>query len=242
MKTLVLYVFHAYNARVKYFIERAIFKHDDIDFVIVCNSKELVFDCPDYVEVIKRDNIGYDFGGWTDGLLVGDRYKAYDTFVFVNSSVIGPMLPKGETRNWVDCFVSRLNARDRLVGPTINTAGNPTYRIDPANGSHIQSFAFAVEREALEYLIMKGIFAYPATFLDAVFQHEVRMSRVILDRGWNIACFLRYYDGVDFRFRTKKPEEYALQWVGDVMFPAYKGKLWTSTEIMFLKGNRFGIQ
>lgn len=237
MKTLVLYVFHAYNARVEYFIHRAIFKHDDIDFVIICNNRDIEFACPAYVEVLKRDNVGFDFGGWTDGLLVGDRYKAYDTFVFINSSVIGPFLPKGETRNWVDVFVSRLNERDRLVGPTLNTAGNPTYTIDPANGSHIQSYAFAVGREALEHLIAAGIFACPATFLDAVFQHEVRMSRVILDRGWNIACFLRCYAGVDFRNCERKQ-----QWFGDVMFAAYKDRLWTLTDVMFIKGNRFGIK
>ena len=235
MKTLVLYVFHQYNARVKYFLERAIFKHDDIDFVIVCNSRDLVFESPDYVEVVRRDNIGYDFGGWTDGLLIGERYKAYDTFVFVNSSVFGPFLPKDESRNWVDVFVSQLNDSDRLVGPTINTVRDPLHK------SHVQSYAFAVHREALEYLLSNGIFAHPITFNDAIYQHEVRMSRVILENGWNIASFLDCYTNVDFRFKDKQPADYSLSWFDDVMFPSFENNLWTSEEVMFLKGNRFGI-
>ena len=39
------------------------------------------------------DNIGYDFGGWSDALLTNNLYENYDNFIFANSSVIGPFLP-----------------------------------------------------------------------------------------------------------------------------------------------------
>ena len=40
---------------------------------------------------VKRNNIGYDFGGWSNALLTNDLYKNYDNFIFANSSVIGPL-------------------------------------------------------------------------------------------------------------------------------------------------------
>jgi hypothetical protein len=83
-KTLVLYVFHEYNKLVKYFIENAIFKADDVDFIIICNNKETDYEAPDYVKRVWRDNKGYDFGGWSEGLFDDDNYKKYDYYIFAN--------------------------------------------------------------------------------------------------------------------------------------------------------------
>lgn len=54
-----------YNYRVKYFIDTRIFKDDNIDFVVISNDKNNIFTVPDYVTIIMRDNIGYDFCGWS---------------------------------------------------------------------------------------------------------------------------------------------------------------------------------
>ena len=62
MTTLVLYVFHEFNNRVHYFLKNAIFQDDKVDFLIICNNTEITFDVPEYVKVLKRNNIGYDFG------------------------------------------------------------------------------------------------------------------------------------------------------------------------------------
>ena len=78
-KTLVIYVFHIYNQNVEYFLNNAIFKDDYVDFLIICNSVSLKLSLPssikDYVRVLQRENIGYDFGGWSDGILTNDLYK-----------------------------------------------------------------------------------------------------------------------------------------------------------------------
>ena len=95
MKTLVLYVFHEYNDLVKSFIEKAIFKDDNIDFMIICNNLYYkIENLPDYVIYKNRNNIGFDFGGWSHGLLTNDFYKNYDNYMCVNSSVVGPYLPE----------------------------------------------------------------------------------------------------------------------------------------------------
>ena len=106
-KTLVLYVFHIYNNRVENFINNSIFKNDNIDFIIICNNKEIDFRAPDYVKIIKRDNIGYDFGAWSHGLLDENLYVNYDKFIFVNSSVSGPYL-KDNSIKWTDIYLNGL--------------------------------------------------------------------------------------------------------------------------------------
>ena len=57
----------------------------------------------------KRENLGYDFGAWSYGLYTDDLYKNYDTFIFVNSSVVGPFLPFYFDGKWSDIFLKGLN-------------------------------------------------------------------------------------------------------------------------------------
>ena len=82
-KTLVIYVFHKLTPNVEHFFNNAIFKDDNIDFLIVCNSISLKLSLPikDYVKILKRENIGYDFGAWSDGLLNNDLYNKHNIFL-----------------------------------------------------------------------------------------------------------------------------------------------------------------
>ncbi len=48
------------------------------------------------VEVIERDNIGYDFGAYKDGILrymgkLGSKFDELETLLIANDSVIGPI-------------------------------------------------------------------------------------------------------------------------------------------------------
>ena len=64
------------------------------------------------------------------------------------------------------------------------------------------------------------------------------MSRKVIDKGWNIGCLLPFYEGVDFTFKTKRPEEYEYPFIGDVMLKEYKNVLWNEHELVFIKQNR----
>jgi hypothetical protein len=234
-RLLVLFVFHQVNDRVKQFIEKAIFQDPNVDFVIISNDKANKFDSPDYVKKIFRDNVGYDFGGWSEALLTGDLYKKYDNFIFVNSSVIGPFLPPDFKGRWTDIYVNGLTDTVKLFGSTINTMMNPLTK------SHVQSYIFSVNRETLEYLIKCGIFSITniaKTFNEAIGNKEVEMSRKIIEKGWNIGSRLKYYEGVDFTFKTKQPSDYGKQFMDDIMYPHFRGNLWKDDELVFIKGNR----
>jgi hypothetical protein len=237
-KTLVLYVFHIYNDRVKYFINNCIFKDSNVDFIIISNNKTNLFEVPNYVKVLFRDNIGYDFGGWSDALLTNNFYENYDNFIFVNSSVIGPFIPSYCKDRWTDIYINGLHNNVKLFGSTINTCN------DPLNVSHVQSYIFAMDKITLQYLIDCEIFSmtnYAKTFHEAIMEKEIQMSRKIIKNKWNIGSLLPYYKNVDFTFSTKSPKEYNIRFLDDIMHNQFRYSLWNEYQLVFIKGNRINI-
>ena len=148
-KCLVLYVFHIYNNRVRHFIDNCIFNDENVDFIIISNNKNNTFDVPHYVKTLFRDNIGYDFGGWSDALLTNNLYENYDHFIFVNSSVIGPFLSSYSKDKWTNVYINGLQNNVKLFGSTINTCR------DPLRKSHVQSYIFSMDKQTLQYLIKR---------------------------------------------------------------------------------------
>ena len=194
-KTLVLFVFHIYNDSVANFINKCIFYDENVDFVVISNDKNNVFEVPVYVKKIFRDNIGYDFGGWSEALLVDDLYKKYDKFLFCNSSIIGPFLPSYYKGRWTDAYLNELQNNTKMFGSTINTLDNPKTK------AHIQSYIFCMDRNTLGYLIKCEIFSltnHANTFHEAIWNKEVLMSRKIVENGWNIGSMMTRYKNVDF--------------------------------------------
>jgi len=243
VKVLVLYVFHIYNDRVRDFIKGSIFYDENVDFIIISNDEEAKLEIPGgtltNVQVMYRKNIGYDFGGWSDALLANNSYKSYERFIFVNSSVAGPFLPAGDSRRWTDIYLDGLEGNVKLFGSTINTMG------DPLKSSHVQSYIFSMDRATLEYLVDSGIFStteYAKDFDEAIEKKEVLMSRKVIERGWNIGSLLPLYRGVDFTFSTKKPGDYGIEFLDDVMYERYRNTLWRDEELVFIKGNRINVQ
>jgi len=237
-KTLVLFVFHIYNDRVKHFIDHCIFKDDDIDFVVISNNMHIHVDVPNYVTLIHRENVGYDFGGWSYALLTNHLYEQYDTFIFVNSSVYGPLLQTSTPYKWTDLYLNGLTGNVKLFGNTINTCS------DPLNISHVQSYLFAMDHTTLQYLIDCDIFSithYAPTFEDAIKYKEILMSRKIIEHGWNIGTLMTYYKDVDFTFTDKKPNEYSIPFLDDIMNSRDINRIWDLSQLAFIKGNRFGI-
>jgi len=240
-KTLVLFVFHELNDRVRAFIRQAIFFDTDTDFIVISNDRQnemrLSTLLPPYVKVLYRDNIGFDFGGWSDALLEYDLYKRYENFIFANSSVVGPFIVPYYKGRWTDIYLNELTDTLRLFGSTINTIQ------DPVNKSHVQSYIFAMRRETLEVLMISGIFSrqYAKNFGEAIWNKEILMSRIIIARGWNIGSLLPYYKGVDFRFHERSPESYGLQFLDDIMFQGFRGLLWNEFQLVFIKGNRIAL-
>jgi len=236
MKTLVLYVFHIYNDRVKNFINKCIFYDENTDFVLISNDKSIVFEVPEYVKVVYRDNIGFDFGGWSEALLENNLYKSYDNFIFANSSIIGPFIADYYKGKWTDIYINGLQDNIKLFGSTIYSHGDYM--------SHVQSYIFSMDKNTLQYLIDCEIFSITniaKTFDDDIQYKEILMSKKIIENGWNIGSLLPCYKNIDFTFKDKRPEEYNLTFKYDVMRESYRNKLWNEYQLVFVKGNRINI-
>lgn len=238
MKTLVLFVFHEINERVNHFINNAIFYDENVDFILISNNKTFRFNVQPYVKIMHRDNIGYDFGGWSEALLTNNLYMNYDNYIFVNSSVIGPFIPVYCKEKWTTIYINGLKDNVKLFGSTINAMCDP-------NKCHVQSYIFAMDKVTLEYLIKCEIFSvtnFAKTFDEAIWNKEVQMSRKIIENGWNIGSLMKQYDGVDFTFKEKRPQDYKIIFFGNVMYEEYRNKLWNEYDLIFIKGNRPGLE
>jgi hypothetical protein len=234
-KVLVLYVFHIYNDRVENFIKNCIFDDKNVDFIIISNNKNYKIYVNENVKILIRDNIGLDFGGWSDALLTDNLYEKYDNFIFVNSSVIGPFLPSDFTGKWTDIYINGLQNNIKLFGSTINAMNGQV------NDAHVQSYIFSMDKTTLKYLIDCKIFSmtnYATSMHEAIWEKEVLMSKKIIEQKWNIGSLMKYYQNIDFTFTNKKPEEYNIIFLYDVMSPQFKNSIWTENELVFIKGNR----
>jgi hypothetical protein len=49
---------------------------------------------------------------------------------------------------------------------------------------------------------------------------------------------MKQYDGVDFTFKDKHPEDYTIIFFDDIMYQEYRNKLWNECDLIFIKGNR----
>jgi hypothetical protein len=237
-RTLVLFVFFHYDDLVKSFFKNALFKDDSVDFVVISNNPTVDFEVPPYVTKIQRENVGYDFGGWSHGLLDGDRYLGYDNFIFVNSTVVGPFLPSYYKGKWTDIYIGGLENGVYLFGSTINTCKRPEEL------SHVQSYIFSMRIDTLRLLMMNGIFSttnYVGNRSDAINKREIMMSNIVRHHGGNIGCLINDYQGVDFTFRHTKPSEKLFR--DDLMKQKFMDSgLWTKHELVFVKGNRINCR
>lgn len=240
---------------------------------------------PYYVKFVVRENIGYDFAGWARGLFekyninnsgynISENniccdnterylYENYKYFIFANSSIVGPFIPRYCKRKWTDIFIEQLDEQNlnnnvKLLGPTINsTGGIERANINPKYAAHVQSYLFCVERNTLDFLIKEKIFEnenyndnnyntllinyYKNMVFEDAIRKEISMSRKIIENGWNIGSMLKMYIDVDFTFKnkTEQYEKNNIRFYGDIMYEAAINKLWSPYDVIFFKGNRF---
>jgi lipopolysaccharide biosynthesis protein len=119
-------------------------------------------------EVIVRENTGFDFASWREGLGRLDQ-AAYDEILFTNSSVYGPLWPIA------DCLTNAAAAEADLWGMTVS--------LEPE--VHLQSYFMGMSRRLLASgcgrRLWEGIQPVP-TKRDAIRGYELRwMSECLAD-------------------------------------------------------------
>ena len=233
-KTLILYACHEINECVIYFIKHGIFESENYKFVIICNNENILINAPNYVTIYYRENKGHDFGAWSYGLSKID-ISIYDYFMFVNSSVIGPIVPDYYTGNWIDIFTSKITYHTKLYGSTINCAGFWTHK-DPNLYAHIQSYAFCTDKIGIDILMstkLLDIHNLSINYEDTIKNKEIKMSRDIVNAGYNIGCLLKQYDTIDFT--NIKGNDFNICLENSLGINCYKNTSCHPYEIIFIK-------
>ncbi len=184
-----------------FFIKKEISLKDNIDYIFVINGhtypKTIRFPTLDNVTVLKRDNMGYDFGGHAHALeYLESGSKTYDYYFFMNSGVIGPILPHYFKGHWSSIFIEKINEKVKLVGTTIAC-------LKPHDkggyGPKVEGFFFMVDQIGLKVIKERGtIFCNHQDKKDAVINGEYALSNCIFENGYSIDCMLPRYKGIDW--------------------------------------------
>lgn len=218
MRNLVIYAYYEkdsiYRDNLCFFLKQGIC--DDCDYVFVLNGNCSV-NIPDRpnIRVLSRDNMHYDFGAWHYALQNTDISK-YQYFIFLNTSVRGPFLPRYVKMKWYEAFTDLLHGDVKLAGSTINVLNSPSEHSKlfekmsglPRPHTHVQSQIFAMDLECLTYLMNNtDLFTnYDYNGMtEFIARKEIMMSQLVLKHGWNIAINLPEYQNVDFRTLQSDP-------------------------------------
>lgn len=124
-------------------------------------------------DVVVRDNVGYDFCSWRDGLRhVGD-VTAFDEVIFANDSVIGPFQDPGP-------MLARLSAHPAAIcGLTLNWHF----------GRHAQSYFLRYRRDVVASPAFEAFWANVAPLPDkmaTVLTYEVGLTAFMEARGHRV--------------------------------------------------------
>ena len=257
MKTLIIYSLYEETSETDFFLKNGIINNLDTDYVFVVNDlnfkpsnvfldaqKKLGSRC----RLILRDNIGYDFGGYScvvDTFTKEGRINSYEYFVFLNQTVTGPFFPswyKDPENNWAKLFTEKINQGTKLVGITINCFYHEVIRNENVINKrrlyspHVQSMLFATDKVGLNLLVEYSIFDYPnihTSKIWIVMDKEIKMSRIMLENNYNIACMLSCSNGCDFR--KGKPSN---AWRDALFSNSYFKENVHPYETIFIKNNR----
>ena len=225
-----------YKTNLIYFLNNGIL--DYVDYYIVVNGDYTV-KIPDNINVIKRDNIGFDFGAWSHVL---NKYinNDYDYYIFINGSVRGPYISEYSINNWLDKFIELFNHPDtKLVGSTINIL--ETNHLMPY--THVQSMFFILNNDGFKYLKSLNFFNEEKinniNNIDLLIQnYEIEMSQLILKKGWNINCIVPYYRDLDYRL--VKHNINIPHHISDVVYDnGFFGRTLLPHDVIFYKVYRF---
>ncbi len=155
------------------------------------------------VDVIHHDNYGMDFGAYNVSLswVSKQRPDEYKFFVFINSSLRGPFMPKWTPKGFhFTDVLTQYFQKDavKLVGSYISCL--PTSEELP--GPVMESLFFAVDNESLSWLVEDGIFARRMKKRDTAIFGEYSLTPSVFRRGGEVETLnIQYANGLNWQDR-----------------------------------------
>lgn len=251
-----------YKENFKYFLDNVVLKKNDIDYYIIING-DCTIELPNEtnnIKIVRRNNIGFDFGAWSHCI---KKYinKSYDYYIFLNTSVKGPYINNTNNSNnsnnadWLKNFLELFTSGPgniKLVGTSINILDNSNNSCNISNKykeiykydspyTHIQSMFFILDNEGFNILNDEKFFDDEEELnknkdiLHVIINKEIRLSQILLKKGYNINSILSKYKDIDY---TKITQNFNPSGTDPYFKNAYFGDTITKEEAIFFKNNR----
>ena len=203
-KKVVVYTYFnspSSNYNLSYFVQRELCYRNDIDYILVINGYQCDVPIPEFenITILRRENEGYDFGGHAHALqYLNDQKRVYDYYFFMNSGVIGPILPHYiHESHWTNIFIRKITDHVKLVGTTIVCLPHSDLG---GYGQKVEGFFFMVDDIGLDLLQKEGtIFCKHPDKTSAIVNGEYGLSNCILKHGYTIDCMLPRYQNMDWK-------------------------------------------
>lgn len=201
MRSVVIYTYfqsRSSDYNLSFFIKNELTYRQNIDYIIVINGYNVRMSFPelDNLTILKRHNVGYDYGGHNHALNY-IKNKKYDYYFFMNSGVIGPIIPNYYTGpHWSSIFINKITDKVKLVGTTISCL--PHHNMG-GYGPKVEGFFFMTDNIGLELLKnQQTIFFDHPNKQRAIINGEYGMTKCIFNGGYTIDCMIPEYQNIDW--------------------------------------------
>jgi hypothetical protein len=150
--------------------------------------------------ILQRQNAGMDFGAYKEAIdFVKKTKRKYKHFIFLNSSLRGPFMPKWTPRNYhfVDALTQfmTLDKRVKLVSSYVSCLHDP----EPVPSPIAESLFFAVDQDSLEWLLQDRVLFSHSQKTDTIIQSEYHLMKSVITRGFRAENLVtRYKIGLDW--------------------------------------------
>lgn len=183
--------------------------------------------------LIRRPNLGLDFGAYADGLhftRLANLCQKKDVHVFfLNDTIYGPLFPPYivPKPNWIQVFKNMITMDTKLAGISINCYyGRP----------HVQSMFMVMDHVGLQIGLDARVFVHIFRKIMQLIEHcELGFSKAVLAAGYNIDCAATLLRGIDYRDASKIPKD-----IHDIWWEPgyYAGNNVHPYDTIFVKTNR----
>jgi hypothetical protein len=210
-RTLVSYLYKEDpndKINLEFFLRHGTTCSEDVDYVFLINDYRCTASIPDSknIRIVKKDN-SFDLEAYEVGLSQVDP-KGYGSFIFLNSSCIGPFIPNYVDTPWYSIIAEQFKGRVKLVAPILEIPPDNLGAVCLDKHKHINSsdrcvpflhtYMFATDHEALP-ILRESVFSKKITSREElIVKYERLVTSAVLNDGYTIKSFMRRYRSIDF--------------------------------------------
>ena len=205
-KTAIIYAYHESDKyalhNLLFFLKNGLIDSDNIKYYIIINGNTILnLINIKNVNFIFRENKNSDFGSWDYFFENIKESMNFDYYMFLNSSVVGPIIPLylNNIINWIDIFTLHINDEIKIVGCSTNYEKQ----------KHIQSYCFCVDKIGLNILLDKKIFKINSDKqIDFIDKGEIQLLKYINDDGYKGISFEILQNKLNYYYNLTQKDTY----------------------------------